>query len=494
MRSMLAVLASVLVLLAAAAAGGSPVALAQSQGVAAYVFAPDPLAASGALAPGESVKVTVTAEDAAGEPVPGATIYLWLIPAIGGGGSAAVGGTDLTASPQPFFAGGNGDIRLVYTAPNPLPAPSAHCQLTGTTTRCDPTDEIMAADAATSPGVGGSTTYTFPYAQVPAVSSDGGTLVTADGSFSASVPAGAVPAGYALQADVVPLSGGAWRGWGLPSPNLQVVEAFGLTTVPSGGTVAQSLPATVTYPARALAGPTAPHCGAAVCTWSADRLALYEEQNGAWAYLPTTVDAGAGNVQAAVSAPGRVALVLDTAVLRDVPPGFWAQAAIDRLLVAGVVQGFPDGSFRPDLPVTRAELVKMLVVALNIAPSASGSAQAGFSDVASSAWYAPYVALAAGAGIVQGLSPTSFGPNQPVTREQMAVMVARALHLTGAADLTFSDAAAIDPSAVPSIEADVAAGLITGLPDGSFQPQAPATRAQAAAVLAAAMTMAQSQG
>ncbi len=471
-------------------------ALAGTQSVATYAFTPSPIAASGALAPGESVNVTLTAEDAQGAPVPGVVVFLWLIPAVGGGGSATVGATALTGSPQPFIASASGTVHLTYSAPDPIPAASVHCQRSDTTTRCNPTDEIMAADSATSPAVGGSDTYTFPYAQSPAVSSDGGTLVAADGTFSADVPAGDVPSGYALQVTGVSLTTSQPRTWGLPATNLQVLAAFDLTTLPAGGTVSQALPATVAYRASALAGPPEPPCTAQPCTWSPNRLALYEDEGGSWAYLPTTVNTAADTVQASVQAPGRIALVLDTTLLSDVQPGFWAQAAIDRLLAAGVVAGYPDGTFQPDAPVTRAQLTKMLIVALNVAPPDTVTAQRGFTDVPASAWYAPYVSLAASAGIVQGLTATTFGPNEPVTREQMAVMVARALQLSGTANLTFSDASAIDPWAVPGVAADVAAGLIGGLPNGSFQPLATATRAQAATLIAAALTLSQqtSQG
>jgi hypothetical protein len=85
---------------------------------------------------------------------------------------------------------------------------------------------------------------------------------------------------------------------------------------------------------------------------------------------------------------------------------------------------------------------------------------------------------------VQGTSATTFGPNDPLTREQLAVLLARALRLTGTAQLAFTDTAAIDAWAVGSVHAAVAAGYISGFPDGSFQPQGTATRAQAAKLLA----------
>jgi hypothetical protein len=110
--------------------------------------------------------------------------------------------------------------------------------------------------------------------------------------------------------------------------------------------------------------------------------------------------------------------------------------------------------------------------------------QTPFADVPPSAWYAPYVAAAVQAGIVQGASPTAFDPDATLTREQLAVLLARALKLTRAATLHFTDDAMIDGWALPGVEEVVAAGYMDGLPDGSFQPLGTATRAQAAAVLA----------
>jgi hypothetical protein len=87
-------------------------------------------------------------------------------------------------------------------------------------------------------------------------------------------------------------------------------------------------------------------------------------------------------------------------------------------------------------------------------------------------------------GIVTGMSPTTFGPDQPLTREQLAILVARALRLTRTTTLHFTDDAQIAPWALQGVEEAVAAGYVEGFPDGSLQPLGTATRAQAAKVLA----------
>ena len=107
-----------------------------------------------------------------------------------------------------------------------------------------------------------------------------------------------------------------------------------------------------------------------------------------------------------------------------------------------------------------------------------------FSDVAPSAWYAAYEVAAVQAGIVEGLTPTTFGPDRTLTREQMAVLLARALRFSQTSLLHFNDAASVDAWAAAGVEEAVAAGYLDGFPDGSFRPLDIATRARAAAVLA----------
>ena len=175
----------------------------------------------------------------------------------------------------------------------------------------------------------------------------------------------------------------------------------------------------------------------------------------------------------------------------DVPASFWAYPYIELLAAKGIVSGFPDGTFQPNAPVTRAQFVKMLVLTLGLKP---GNGATAFTDVTPTDWFAPYVSAAVSAGIVSGLTPTTFGPNQPLTREQMAVLLARALKLSTVAPLHFTDDAQIAPWAVTAVGQAVAAGYISGFPNGTFQPLGTTTRAQAAKVLAIAAGASTSTG
>lgn len=109
----------------------------------------------------------------------------------------------------------------------------------------------------------------------------------------------------------------------------------------------------------------------------------------------------------------------------------WGPTAIYTLAKAGIVQGYDDGTFRPDNPVLRAQLAKMLVGALGLEVR-DGAISSTFVDVPTGPPSDPlypddYVAVAAANGIVQGFSSSLFGPYQPVTRIQMVSMVVRAL-------------------------------------------------------------------
>ncbi|MDA8145876.1 MAG: S-layer homology domain-containing protein, partial [Thermaerobacter sp.] len=170
----------------------------------------------------------------------------------------------------------------------------------------------------------------------------------------------------------------------------------------------------------------------------------------------------------------------------DLSQAPWARSAVDTLLGANLVAGVAPGVFDPNGTLTRAQFATLLVKADGLAPVASGKSP--FTDVSPAAWYAPYVAAAYNAGLVSGVSshtPT-FDPNGSITREQMALMLAKLLGSSAPAGSLsrFSDASSIAPWAQSGVAAAVGAGLMTGFHNGTFRPTGLSTRAQAAAVLA----------
>ncbi len=168
-----------------------------------------------------------------------------------------------------------------------------------------------------------------------------------------------------------------------------------------------------------------------------------------------------------------------TVTLTDIA-GHWAQADIQKLVAAGVISGYPNKTFKPDANISRAEFAVAMVKALKLAPK-SGKV---FNDTANH-WAKDSIATAQAYGIINGYSDTKFGPNDKITREQMAVMVARGANLTATADAkTFTDSAKVSAWAKDGVMATSSNGIINGYPDGSFKPQANATRAEAVTVIA----------
>ncbi|MEK6989895.1 S-layer homology domain-containing protein [Paenibacillus sp. FSL K6-1566] len=159
--------------------------------------------------------------------------------------------------------------------------------------------------------------------------------------------------------------------------------------------------------------------------------------------------------------------------------GHWAKPAIDKALAAGFVNGYGDGTFRPNQKVTRAEFITMLGRALNLN---SESGRLSFTDAARiPSWAKSYIAGAASAGIISGYDSGAFGPNRPLNRAEMVTMQARAggIKPDAKAKLHFKDAKDIPAWAAPYVAAAVKAGLVGGASGNRFAPMQAATRAEA---------------
>ncbi len=165
----------------------------------------------------------------------------------------------------------------------------------------------------------------------------------------------------------------------------------------------------------------------------------------------------------------------------------WAQKTIEELVATGAISGYPDGTFKPNRTVTRAEFATILVKAWKL-ESDTGKV---CSDT-SQHWAKDSIAVAAAHGIVNGYSDSTFGPNDNITREQMALMIARAAKLDEvAAGKPFVDSMKISTWARDAAAATSKDGIITGYPDSTFRPQANTTRAEAATVIVRALKSAE---
>lgn len=159
--------------------------------------------------------------------------------------------------------------------------------------------------------------------------------------------------------------------------------------------------------------------------------------------------------------------------------GHWAQAAIEKALLAGIAKGYTDGKFHPDGVVTRSEFAVFLSRALKLKGGADDSS---YNDQQSiPAWAQTHVARAGEAGLLTGYSDQTFRPNQQITRVELAAIIARAAKLATSEDavLSFTDAGEVPSWAVKDIAAATQAGLILGKGDNRFDPNAKATRAEA---------------
>ncbi|CAI6060683.1 InlB B-repeat-containing protein [Cohnella sp. JJ-181] len=176
----------------------------------------------------------------------------------------------------------------------------------------------------------------------------------------------------------------------------------------------------------------------------------------------------------------------DEASLTDLR-GHWSEANVRELVKLGAINGYPDHTFRPDANITRAEFVSVIVKAFKV--EAQAGLSLSFADTASH-WAKDDIATAVAAGIVDGYSDSQFGPDDPITREQMALIVVRAARLAEETDggVSFTDSADISGWARTALAAAAAHKLINGYADGSVRPQAHATRAEAAAIIRRALT------
>ena len=166
----------------------------------------------------------------------------------------------------------------------------------------------------------------------------------------------------------------------------------------------------------------------------------------------------------------------------------WAREYIGKLAARGILNGMGDNLFIPDGNLTRAQFLAMLAKSL-FSVDLDSAEPAPFEDVAAGDWFYKYVNWGYENGIVNGMSDTEFAPDANITREQMTVMLCKfARYLDFEIPqyeeyLTFTDQESISEWATEFIITVVGGGIMNGQPEGDFQPQGNATRAQAAKVL-----------
>lgn len=166
----------------------------------------------------------------------------------------------------------------------------------------------------------------------------------------------------------------------------------------------------------------------------------------------------------------------------DVTAGSELGDAVYKMADAGILTGYPDGTFQPNKGLTRAEFVQIANLTFGIQLTDSNAPT--FTDVPSSYWAYDRIMAASTAGYIAGVGDNKFDPNGVLTREQVAAMVDRILkfkNLTGK-EVKITDT--VSPWAKASVERAIACGLFTLSEDGTFRGTQAITRAEVCQALA----------
>ncbi|MWC27697.1 S-layer homology domain-containing protein [Paenibacillus sp. MMS18-CY102] len=167
----------------------------------------------------------------------------------------------------------------------------------------------------------------------------------------------------------------------------------------------------------------------------------------------------------------------------------WAAGTLKKWLAAGLIQGYPDGTLKPDAPVTRGEFAALLNRAFGLKDEAAG---VSFNDLPKANWAYHDIAVAVQAGYLQGTGGGNVSPAQAAARQEASVMVANILHLdtkTNTDVSQFKDAAQIADWSKGSVAALASNKIVKGDEQGNFRPKASITRAEAVVVLDAALAL-----
>lgn len=174
-----------------------------------------------------------------------------------------------------------------------------------------------------------------------------------------------------------------------------------------------------------------------------------------------------------------------TYVFDDISELDWAVDAITQLYYKGVINGKTESLFYPNDTVTREEFAKMITLAFDMRLIDN---EFPFEDITNEDWSFPYVKTAYLAGITNGIDEKIFGKGTNILRQDLCVMVYRAIKsgdytLTGTSDIAFNDSENISDYAKEAVLAMAGAGIVSGDENTNFNPFMSATRAEAAKII-----------
>ena len=192
--------------------------------------------------------------------------------------------------------------------------------------------------------------------------------------------------------------------------------------------------------------------------------------------------------------PQQVPIVSDGLPFIDIDSSAWYYQSVRIAWENSLFSGTEPNLFSPQMYMTRAMFAQVLANLTNINVTAYANAQPSFDDVMIDAWYFGAIEWAAELGVVSGMGDGSFEPHSLITREQMALMLYRYANIMGieftrGEVVAFADQGAISHWAVEAVLVIQGAGIVTGRPDGTFDPSATATRAEVATIFARFLLM-----
>jgi hypothetical protein len=169
---------------------------------------------------------------------------------------------------------------------------------------------------------------------------------------------------------------------------------------------------------------------------------------------------------------------------KDMGNSLWAVDAVNYLANKKIISGVGDNNFAPNDNVTREQFVQMIVKAFAF----ENSGVTSFADISEDHWSYSAISTAVSNNIISGIGDSLFGLGHFITRQDMAVIIFRAVNAKGYSlnsknVLDFNDASDIAEYAKESIKVLSEAGIVNGLGDGNFAPNGVATRAQAAQII-----------
>lgn len=218
----------------------------------------------------------------------------------------------------------------------------------------------------------------------------------------------------------------------------------------------------------------------------------YDPQAGALSYVPTIITTTGGKTTATFKRKGNsaYAFVRNSSSFSDVT-SHWAASAINTLTRKFIVEGRTTTKFAPQSAITRGEFATYIAKGLGL--SGDRNAAAAYTDLNENTAMGAYIGAASTAGIVTGNTDGSFKPNNPITRQEMAVMMVRAakavdvtisLPSSAASYLTkYTDRGKISSYAQTDVAKAVSAGIMNGKTNTTMSPLANATRAEGAVML-----------